>query len=426
MADTLDFMYPEQTWRTPTVLSLPVGRLPGAPAPGGHADGSPRDFYGAGFMMEVEVGDTDRVAFIEKAFPHSRYDLMMLASDEQVKCAVTDLADQTKQFMFAAAGRFIGFISQADVISRYGLDGGHLHLAFNYDRYTTDRENSMCCDKRFHLHLNYWPGDELGLLRPVRWGDIPEVTLRWRLIDPLAHLTGLVMRDRCRELAPGLPLMPVDPGRDEAIGLPAGPKIEFPGWSVLRDREFVTIMDSIHEVADSAYQEIHVAFTGERSKPRVWSRPSLLPREQIARNLRETAWLSDDTRRLLTRLAFVLRDVTAARMRSFRDGQADPVRGLTLGGLDYAITMFCQQRNSAGAPLADAGPVYLVMHGKLFADVGGAGLPSIGSIPVVRLDRASGHVLSDAEVKIRRQLREEFLALALPSLLVSHQARRLA
>ncbi len=425
MIDTLAFMYPEQARRTPTVLSLPVCRLPGAPAPGGHNHESPRAFYGDGFMMEVEVDGTDRVAFIEKALPHSRYDLMMLASDEQVKCAVTDLAARTKEFIFAVADRFIGFLSQADVIGRYGLDRGHLHLAFNYDRYTTDRENSMCCDKRFHLHLNYWPGDELGQLRPVRWGDISEMTLRRRLVDPLAYAAGLIMRDRCRELAPGLPLMPVDPERDESIGLPAGPKVSFPDWTFLRDRQFITMLDTMHDVADTAYQEIHAAFTGQGSKPRIWSRPGLLPGQQITQNLREMAWLSADTRRLLTRLALVLREVTAADMQAFRDGRVESVRGLTLGGLDYAIAMFCQQRNSASLPLSGAGPVYLVMHCKLFSDIGGAGLPTIDDIPVVRLDRASGRPLSDAEIKSRRQLREEFLALALPSLSGTHPVRRL-
>lgn len=425
MSDPFAFMYPEQAQRTPIVLSLPVGQLPGAPAPGGHSHGSPRDFYGDGFLSEVEVEGTDRVAFIEKAFPHSRYDLMMLASDEQVKCAVTDLAAGTKEFIFAVADQFIGFLSQPDVISRYDLGDGHLHLAFNYDRYTTDRENSMCCDKRFHVHLNYWPGDELGRLSPVRWGDISQMLLRRRLIDPLAYAAGLIMADRCRELAPGLPLMPVDPERDEAIGLPPGPKISFPDWTFLRDRQFVTVLDTMHDIADTAYADIHVAFTGERSKPRVWSRPGLLPAERITQNLEDMAWLSADTRRLLTQLGLVLRDVTEADMQAFRDGQAESIRGLTLGGLDYAITLFCQQRNSANRPLSGAGPVYLVMHCKLISDIGGAGLPTIDDIPVVRLDRASGGTLTDAQIKSRRQFREEFLTLALPALSGSHSVRRL-
>lgn len=416
MTSSLASLYPREAHELPTVVSMPIGRLPSTIKPGGRNLSTPREFYGPAILREIQVGDGDRLAFVEKAFPHSLYDLMILASDDEIRCSVTDLARDTKRLIFGLSAQFVDYLSDPDVVDRYGLARGHLNLAFNHDRYTADRENSMCCDKRFHLHLNYWSERELSALRPVSWGEIPDRGLRQRLLDPIAYLSEHVLWDRLGGQLPNFPMMPVDPERDRRLGLPAGPKVRFSDWGFLRDGGLVDTLDALHHAADAAYRELYKAVTGEDHQPLVWERPTLLPIPQRLANLERIAWLSAPSLAGLRTLAQSLRDVTADDMQRFRESANEATARLSLAGLDYAITLFAQQRNTVSVPLAETGPVYLVMHCKLFGDIGGAGLPSVDRIPVVRLDRAQGSLLTDEQIESRRQFRNEFLDGALPAM----------
>jgi hypothetical protein len=367
-------------------------------------------------FKEIEVEGRSRVGFVEKAFPHSYYDLMLLAADDEIRCSFSDLDPAVKQFTLALAADFVDFLSDPDVSRRYGLDGGYLHLAYNYDRYTTDRDNSMCCDKRFHLHLNYWVAKELADLRPIEWGDISDLQLRQNLIDPVAYLSEMIMRDRVMGRALPAGLMTVDADRDQELGLPAGPKIEFPDWSFLRDPSFAEVLVGLHREAECAYAELYEDFIGEPYQPRVWERPRLLPRDRIEANLRARPWLSPDTLEgllLLSRTLVNIEDLGVPAM-----AQVDPgsLGKIVLAGLDYAVTLFRPARNTIECPLNRGGPVYLVMHCKMFGTMGGAGLPTIDSVPVVRLDRSRGELFSADQVEQRRRLRAEFLNRHLPRL----------
>jgi len=94
----------------------------------------------------------------------------------------------------------------------------------------------------------------------------------------------------------------------------------------------------------------------------------------------------------------------------------DPVRGaveLVLAGLDYSVGLYCPHRHSATAPLARAEEVILVMQCRLFGDVGGAGMPPLRGVTAVRLDRSTGQVMSDDEVKQRSEFRDGFIGYGL-------------
>ena len=75
-----------------------------------------------------------------------------------------DLAPRTLNVVFDLAYRFVAYISQPETVERFGLHGAQLHLCFNHDRDTVDRDNAMFFDKRFHLHLNLWPERDLDWL----------------------------------------------------------------------------------------------------------------------------------------------------------------------------------------------------------------------------------------------------------------------
>lgn len=421
MTDSLKSLYPDCAAEIQTVLRLGIPRVPDAPVSEPNL-GSPRDFYGKRMLEELLVDDKDRVAFIDKAFPHSRYDVMTLASDERIRSAIVDLAPATRGLLAEVAARFVEYVSEPDVLDEHGLSGGHFHMSFNYDPATADRENSMFYDKRFHMHMNYWPGRDLTEMTTTRWGDIPSTALRRRLIDPLSFVAASIMYEALDGRAAGYPLLPVDVRRDVQEGLPPGLKLRLPGWHVLREPGFIAALEALHRCAARTYDALYSAFTGEAHEPRLWQRPRLLPPPEIAARLSDLPWLSTRGRRDALRIGSLLRDVTPEECAVFRDDAETRIRCMTLGGLDYSISLFSWCENSKATPLKHADEVFLVMQCKLFADIGGAGLPSMRRIALVRLDREAGRVMQAAEYEDRLAFRSRFIAQVLPELAARFRA----
>ncbi len=419
MIDALADLYPAEAQETPAVLRLAAPRL-AEPPPDVRNVGTVLDHYRENLLQEWTVHGGDRIALIDKAFPHSRYDVMLLASDDTIRSAVTDLGSATAEMLFDTAADFVDFLSAPAVVDHYRLADGHFHLCFNYDRDTVDRENSMFYDKRFHLHLNYTPGRDIKLGSAVKWSEIPDLRLRRRLIDPIAYLGAAVLHDATDGSVADTNLLPIDNARDLRLGLPPGAKVRLDGWGRLRGPRFPALLDDLHRQADRAYRTIHRAFTGVASAPEPWQRPALLAPERICANLDAIRWLSASTRAGLAQLAHLLRDTTAADLARYRGDEGARVQQLTVAGLDYAMSVFSPHRNTAARPLAVHDEVYLVMQFKLFGDIGGAGLPTIDGIPIVRLDRSSGPALTAAELADRRALRRDFLDRALPGLTHRH------
>jgi hypothetical protein len=407
--DALHALYPPAAAGFRVVEGMPAPRQPNPP-PNVRNTGTVHDFYGKALLFEAKVPGGDELAFIDKAFPHSRYDVMALVSSEPVRTSAIDLAAATKSLLGRLAYHFVEYLSDRSVIREYGLEDGHFHMCFNYDRHTVDRENSMFYDKRFHLHLNYWPGRDLALSRTVSWGRIASTAERRRLLDPATFLGTSLLHDATLGQVAGLRLMSVDDERDLRLGLPPGLKLELAGFTALCGPHFADVLDELHLAAERVYSDIYEAFTGHGFETRVWSRPRLLPTARIAANLRKLSWLSPRSLAYLSPLAAKLTNLEDDALALYRHDEAARVRRMSLAGLDYSIGLASRQRNTGATPLVTADKVLLVMQPRLFGDIGGAGLPWIDGIPIVKVDRSRGEVLSEAEVLDRRRLRERFLS----------------
>jgi hypothetical protein len=405
-------LYPPEAADLRVVPSMASPRKPDTPV-GIRNHGTARDFYGPAMLEEVDVGPGGRIAFIDKAFPHSRFDTMLLASNDEVCTAVTDLSEPESEFVFRAVPAFVGFVSDPEVVAQFGLDGGHLHVSYNYDLHTTDRENSMFYDKRFHLHLNYFPPRDLDLEPATTWAKLEDRALAQRLLDPVAYLAEPVVRDVNSYLGGKVPLLPVDRRRDLELGLTAGPKLAVAGWGAVETRETVGHLRHLHEAAERAYLDLHEAFTGEPFIPREWTRPPLLDLEETITRVAALPWVSEESLEGLTALARALRPVDEAGIAAMRRDPGLLTQQLSLGGLDYAVSMTTPQPNTRSSPASSAPVVYFTQQIKLFADIGGAGMPSMGEVNIVRLDRASGQVLRPEEVDERsafgNRFREHYL-----------------
>ncbi|MFI2077534.1 hypothetical protein [Streptomyces triculaminicus] len=399
----LDALYPDAAWDLPVNAALPAPRLADPPAERCNL-GAYRDYYGPCILREFPVaGEIERLAVVDKAFPHSLYDVMLLvARDDVVRRSVGDTPDAVLAALLRAAAMFVEFLSDPAVVRGFGLEDGRLAIGWNHDP-TVDRDNGQWWDKRLHLHLNCWPAAVRRAVAPLRLADIGDVTMRRSLVDPAAYLAhqvmadalrgGAVLPERCRLLGP-------DPRRDAAQGLPVGLKVRIPGWEFLTAPEGRELLRELHTTASGAYQALRRCFTGSDDAPGAWQRPRLLPADDVERGLDALAWLSPASRMLLADLRSVLRNVTPRQMRLLAARRDLANRCLTLGGLSYNLSLFTPQPVAANSPVLAARELYVVMQFKLVSYVGNS--PALGGAAASVIDRMGGPVMTADDRQRRR------------------------
>ncbi len=397
---TLDDLYPQEVWELPVDPAFPAPRLATPPPERSNTIGY-RDYYGSNLLAEIGIPGAEggRIGVVDKAWPHSLYDVMLLPVQAGACSGVGDTPAGVLAGMLAAADAWVRFLSDAAVVGEYGLADYRATCGWNHDL-TLDRDNGQWWDKTMHWHLNTW-APRSGRRPTLR--DVPDIGVRRSLVDPIAYLAHQVLLDAvyayglpsgCRPLTP-------DPRRDAEQHLPVGLKIDVGGWAALTGSEGAALLHALHDVATVTYKTIRGAFTGrsELASP-AWERPGLLPVDQVAVNLARLSWLSEASFCGLLKLRAALKDVDERRMRLLAARPALANRFLTLGGVSYNLTYFTPQRLTADGRFAQAERVYLVLQAKLVSYVGHS--PAAGNACASIIDRWQGPVMSDAEHARRR------------------------
>lgn len=305
--------------------------------------------------------------------------------------------------------QFVDFLSQEEVLKAHQLAERRVHLCYNFDPHTVDRDNPMAYDKRFHVHLNCWQRSQLDRVTPVAFGSIPDPVRRRDLLDPLAYLGPRVCFDMLTGTAAGLALMEPDPDRDLQMRLPVGLKVRLDDWQALGSPWLPELLRALHHGVVGVYAELRAAFTDGDATPVPWTRPSLLPAADIERRVKAMASLTEESKRLLVRLAEALRDVDDRTMAFFRRHRDLRSRCLALAGPAYSLGFYSPVVDDRDPCLLHQGPVYLVLQPKLFSRLGGAGLAYLDEFPAVRVRRGARR-LSGAEEWARTQFQQDFLA----------------
>jgi hypothetical protein len=410
MCDGLASLYPREVQQFKIIERISIPGFPPELVPNLKGITDLRQFYGPRLLDELVVsqdGVMDRLAFVDKLKPHGLCDMMVLASDYYCKSSISDLAETTAAVVLNIAHSFLEFVGEIDNVRRFDLDDGHLHICYNYDANTVDRESGMN-EKRFHLHLNYWSGEELGQYEPCLFRNLPSVSWQHRLLDPIAFLGEQIAYDVLKTRLTGFCLLPPDRERDLRLGLPAGFKIRFDDWSILQDPNLVQVLRLMHDCLDNTYSQLARAFTGTDDPPQAWQRHPLLPPAEIMRHVQEIEYLSENSRQGLAFLANTLRDISPKVMAFLRKRRWARVRHLTIAGLFYSLGLYSPESNRIGRPILDCRPVYLVMQPKLFADMGGAGVTYMKNVPVIRILRGDG-VLTPEQIVRRREFQAAFM-----------------
>jgi hypothetical protein len=386
-------------------------------------------------LLDCAGGNGDRLALVDKAIPHAKYDLMLSETSAEDKPGPCDVAPLTGHALWRTGLELVRFVSAPDVMTRFGLQGGLLHLALNCDPNTRDRE-SVQAAKQFHLHLLYWTAAELAPLAAARSGPRAaehDVRTRRQLLDPLtfagARLVAALLKDVDLSMA-GAELLDCDDAAVAAGTRPTGAVIRLPGWHVLGDAAFEDLIRRLHRRLDAAAGLLREVFTGSAAVPAPWQR---LPLRARADTMAAIAGLDlpAPVQDALGRLAAALRDLPAPVLARLRAGPAEPRKHLmTLNAPSYSLNLHAPIRNTAATPVAAAREVLLSIQPKLFSGTGGAGLLWLDGVPSVRIRRGVG-AFSQAEWRARTDWQRAFAlhnAAALAALLGPgcEQVRRFA
>ncbi|MCC9310061.1 hypothetical protein LN042_23830 [Kitasatospora sp. RB6PN24] len=398
---TLDDLYPPAALGLPVNTALIAPRLPDPPAERENLAGY-RDHYGPFLLGEKPVGtEPETIALIDKAFPHTLYDLMLLVGrDDILRTCVGELPDTVLTALLEAVTAFTHLVSDPAAVRTFGLERGRLSIGWNFDP-TRDRDNGQWWDKRLHVHCNAWHPRTCRTVRPVPLAAVTDATLRRSLIDPAAYLAHQVLLDAirtdrvpaaCRLLAP-------DPARDAAQQLPVGLKVRLPGFTYLATHEFRTLLRLLHGTAVAAYRLLRATLTDDQSPAGLWRRPALRPVADVEAALAQLPWLTAPSRSLLLGLRMALRDVPERQMRLLRHRSDLANRFLTLDGPSYNLSLFTPDLISAHRSISDTGELYLVMQIKTVSSIGSS--PALGGAVACAADRTSGPAMTSGDRSMR-------------------------
>lgn len=360
----------------------------------------------------------DSIAFIDKALPHATYDLMAGEVGDALRPTVSDIGEQSLAALLRACERFVAFVSEPDIIDRYGLQNGLVHFPLNCDPNTGDRESCQAI-KQFHLHYIYWTAAELQDIdggRQTLWH--PDVDhQRRRVLDPLMSLAARMLHQRlstqtlCHPQAELLPFQTIPDG--EQAGM-LGCLLRLPNWQALTDPSMPSLLVQIHYSIANSCSDLLRAFSGRDDSPPKWQRHPLLPCHAIAKQL-PTLGFSTAVSEELRRLALLLHSLSGEQIDQLRHRPRQRIQHLSLNPPSYALNIHSPARNRPDAPLIDADAVYLIIQPKLFSAVGGAGSLSLAGVPSVYINRAVGH-FSEQQWHKRAAFQRQYLQFCQPQL----------
>lgn len=407
--DPLSGLYPAGVEQLPVAWSHL--RVPGPPAafdltPAETGDGPARTRFARRTVQLLTLGparadaggdDRETLALIDKASPHSRFDLMVSEVSAEPRSTPAAVRPQTGRVLWRTGYGFAQFCANPQTVEELALAGGELHLALNCDPHTRDRE-SVQAAKQFHLHLLYWDRRALAPLAAAQpLGRPDQRRLLRQALDPFGFLGARLIAEALDGLDLGIPgacLLAPDETATLRGERPLGCTIALPGWEALAQPGFEDLVRRIHLTLEDLAAGLLAAFTGERRPPPPGHRHPLLPRPELRARIRALPW-SAQSRAGLGILGEALRtlpDRTARRLA--QGGPARRMDAMTLNQPAYTLNLHAPHRDrhplarasgQAGAPL-----VHLILQARLFSGIGGAGLLTLGGVPSVRVLRGEG------------------------------------
>ena len=328
----------------------------------------------------------DYISLAPKFKPHSDYEMMLQSTDRIVKSPITSLTDEAVHYIFGTGYKYIKFLSDRDIVDKYGMNGGYPYLVFNYDEYTTDRHSGMS-KKPFHLHLNSWKKETIDRIEQIRREDVSTYYYE-SVVDPIFDLTRQLAYDAldCPEL--NKYLEPANPMcGSQGIEYSGVFKVK-DGWKFLDSEELPTMLKTVHRKLEERYKEILKCFTGHEEVPQLYTRHLLLPDKQIISNIVE-ADFQDTTKENLVKLMGRVRSITPEQFQELCKNTDLRDTIIPMRWLAYSIGFFSNDYIDLSRPY-EANTLYMNCTPRLFTKIGGASIMNFPERSLVKIDRGEG------------------------------------
>lgn len=360
------------------------------------------DFAGIIDEFRVEADNqVDYISLAPKFKPHSDLELMLQSTDSIQKSSAHDISRETLNKILKIGYKFVKFLSNPEVVRKYGLDDGYMYFVYNYDQYTLDRHSGMS-NKNFHMHMNSWKPETINRIMPVDKNAVSSYYYK-SIIDPIFEFTQILANDALDSPEFRKFLTPSKEMRDK-IGYSAIYEVNG-GWKTLNDKEFAEILRLIHQKLEERYVEILTCFTGKKSIPDLYTRHQLLKKDDILINI-ERSGMQDTTKEILMGQVDQIKSISNeqfARLQSHPDLRDTLV---ALRWLAYSVGFFSDKYINDSTQYKD-NPLYINVTPRLFTKIGGASILNFPEHPLVKIDRGKGNV-SEQEFEEKSAFHKEF------------------
>lgn len=303
--------------------------------------------------------------------------------------------------------KYVEFISDSKKISEFNLQNGHLHIVYNFN-HLPDRSSAMSVDK-FHLHLNYWTGQQLKNLMVEKVGGTIDLI---DLIDPTVLLASDIM-DYELDFKEFNFVNKINFSIDSLLinRAPIGIELKLKnGWETIKTIEFIHLLKYIHEKLMDLDMKYYSLFTGANSYPKKWERAGLVEPKEFNENLK----LMDIPIALQKKLKIfhaTLKNVTPQFVDRLRKKPKLLNKHIIISALNYSISIYSNNRNKSNEPIINSDDVRLLIQVKKFSPSGGAGqtfIPGLASL--VNIDREKTFMTNE-EISTRETFQNMYLSL---------------
>lgn len=347
-----------------------------------------------GVIKEQKIKSADGEDFISlapKFKPHSDFEMMLQSTDSIVKSPITSLTNDAIKYIFGVAYDYIEFLSDEQIIRKFGLEEGYPYLVFNYDEFTTDRHSGMS-KKPFHLHLNSWKKDTIDKITEIDKSKVSPYYYE-SVVDPIFDISQILARDalKTEELSKYLEEVKVFCGNQE-IEYSSVYKIKG-GWKTLLSDEFPQIMKLIHRRLEERYKLILECFSGKNTIPELYTRHLLLSDDVIKYNISYSR-LPDTTKDSLYKLIKKVSSITPEQFKKLCENTDLRDTLIPLRWLAYSIGIFSNSAITLNNPHIDK-EVYMNVTPRLFTKIGGASIMNFPDYSLVKIDRGMGNINQD-------------------------------
>lgn len=340
--------------------------------------------------IKTQQGE-DFISLAPKFKPHSDYEMMLQSTDTVVKSPITSLTDEAIKYIFGVGYDYISFLSDNEIIKKYGLENGYPYLVFNYDEFTTDRHSGMS-KKPFHLHLNSWKKESIDRINEIDKKSVSPYYYQ-SVVDPIFDISQILARDalRCNELNKYLEEVKVFCGEQE-ISYSSVYKVKG-GWKTLLSDDFPQILKTIHRKLEERYIFILKCFSGKISIPELYTRHLLLPDNVIKQNI-ESCLVNDSTKQALLSLMTKVNSITPEQFKKLCEDTDLRDSLIPLRWLAYSIGLFSNSCLTFDKKQTEK-ELYMNVTPRLFTKIGGASIMNFPEHSLVKIDRGMGNIDSE-------------------------------